>query len=600
MKNRMLRALSTAAPLLFPVCAISAAGGHPPDKIFTGNIVTMVNESLYAEAVAIRGDRITAVGTRQDVMPLADERTVIVNFGNAAMLPGFIDTHGHMLGAGIWEVLYADLLPPPMGNVTNMDALVSALQRKSAEAPGASFIRGLGYDDTLLEEMRHPTRHDLDRVSTEHPVVITHISGHLAVGNSKALEIADITAETANPDGGRIVKNTSGEPTGVMAGNARGLLYRILPDPTQEQSLAGLRQASQRWAEAGFTTATDNVRNASLIEEIYKPGLDSGALSVRLEIWPRTNSLDEARKFPAVASGTDLSAGRNMITQGPIKLQIDGSPQGYTAHFSQPYLTQRPQDEGDYRGFPYWDDVNAFRAIVSSLHRDGWQITIHANGDQGIQNALDAIAAAQESFPRENARHTLQHAQFSRPDQLIQMAALEVSASFFIGHTFYWGDRHKHLFFGESRANHMSPLRSAIDRGVRSTTHTDSPVTPIDGIQMIWSSVNRVSSGGDVIGADQRITVLEAVKAITSEAAWQYHHEDLKGTIEPGKLADFVVLSEDPLSVAHLNPMQIKDIKVLQTIVGGKTVFSGATESIIARHFTGESLERISAGPRAD
>lgn len=601
MTNRLPLTLSAAALSFLTVLTSLAADRHPPDQIFIGNIVTMVDEGLYAEAVAVRGDRITAVGTRQDVMPLADERTETIDLGTAALLPGFIDTHGHMLGAGIWEVLYADLLPPPMGNVMSIDALVSTLQRKAAEAPDASYIRGLGYDDTLLQEMRHPTRQDLDRVSTERPVVITHVSGHLAVGNSKALEMATINAETANPDGGRIVKNSdSGEPTGVMEGNARGLLYRILPGPTREQSLAGLRQASQRWTAAGFTTATDNVRNASLIEEIYKPGLDSGALFVRLEIWPRTNSLDEARKFPAVASGTDLTAGRNMITQGPIKLQIDGSPQGYTAHFSQPYLTQRPQDDGDYRGFSYWDDVDAFRSTVTSLHRDGWQITIHANGDQGIQNALDAIAAAQESFPREDTRHTLQHAQFSRPDQLIQMAALDVSASFFIGHTFYWGDRHKNLFLGESRAHHMSPLRSAIDCGVRSTTHTDSPVTPIDGIQMIWSAVNRVSSGGDVIGAKQRITALEAVRAITSEAAWQYHHEDLKGTIEPGKLADFVVLSDDPMSVAHVDPMGIKDIKVLQTIVGGKTVFSGATESIVARHFAGSDSGSESIQPRAD
>jgi predicted amidohydrolase YtcJ len=572
--------------LLGLVGAAGLTSAQAPDRIFIGNVVTMVDDGMYAEAVAVRGERIIAVGMREDIVQLADEQTEVRDLGDRALLPGFIDTHGHMLGAGLSELLFADLMPPPMGSVTNMDALVATLRKYAAERPEAPFIRGLGYDDTLLAEMRHPNRHDLDRVTTARPVVIVHISGHLAVGNSKALKMAGVDADTPHPDGGRIVKDpVSGEPTGVMEGNASQLLHRLVPEPTLEEALAGLRRASELWAAAGFTTATDNVTSAALIDGLYRRGVDSGDLFVRLEIWPRTSSLDEARQFPAVISGTDLTDGRHMMTLGPIKLQIDGSPQGYTAHFSQPYTTQRPHDHGAYRGFPYWDDVQAFRETVAALHRDGWQITIHGNGDQGIQDALNAIAMAQRAFPRDDVRHTIQHAQFARPDQLVQMAALNVSASFFIGHTFYWGDRHQQVFLGPGRANHMSPLRSAIDRGVRATLHTDTPVTPIDGIQMIWSAVNRVSTGGNVIGADQRVTALEAVKAITSEAAWQYHHETLKGTIEAGKLADFVVLSDDPMSVAHLDPMKIKDIEVLETILGGETIFSGATRSIVARHF---------------
>ena len=578
------QAACVAAVLLFSGSA--SAHAQAPDKIFFGNILTMVEDDLFAEAVAVRGDRIIGVGSLEEIRQLADVATAMIDLGGGTMLPGFIDTHGHMVGAGTRESLSVDLRPPPMGTMTNMDELIAALRERADADPEAGHIQGSGYDDTLLEEMRHPTKNDLDQVSTTRPVVITHISGHLAVGNSKALEVAGVTADSPDPDGGRIVKDpNTGEPTGVMEGNARAILNGLIPEPSMEESLAGLRRASEMWTAAGFTTATDQIRDASRIDEVYRAGLESGDLFVRLEIWPRTTMMKEAIEFPAIRSGTDLSGGRHMITQGPLKLQIDGSPQGYTAHFSQPYTTQRPQDDGKYKGFPYWDDLEAFRSFVKSLHRDGWQVTIHANGDQGIQDALDAIAAAQEANPREDARHTIQHAQFTRPDQLDQMAALGVSACFFIGHTFYWGDRHKNIFFGKHRAEHMSPMRGAIDRGVRSTTHTDTPVTPIDGIQMIWSSVNRVSSGGDVIGADQRVTPLEAVKAITSEAAWQYHHEDLKGTIEPGKLADFVILSDDPLSVGHLDPMKIKDIKVLQTIVGGETVFSGVTESVVARHF---------------
>lgn len=369
-----------------------------------------------------------------------------------------------------------------------------------------------------------------------------------------------------------------------MEGNARHLIYKLRPKITEADWIAGIRKASEMWSAAGFTTASDNVTPVSKID-IFRKALDSGDLFVRVNLWPRVKTLAAASEFPATKAGTDLSNNRRMITQGMLKITIDGSPQGYTANFSQPYTTQRPQDDGTYSGFPYWDDRDAYMDYVTQLHLDGWQITIHGNGDQGIQDAIDAFAAAQQAFPREDARHGIIHCQFVRPDQLDQIKALGISPSFFIGHTFYWGDRHKNIFFGKHRAFHMSALKGALDRGIPFTTHTDTYVTPIDGIQMIWSAVNRMSSGGDVIGPDQRIPPLQALKAITINAAWQYFEEDIKGSIEPGKLADFVILSDNPLSVGHLDPMKIMEIKVLETIVGGKTVFKGETESTVFRHF---------------
>lgn len=581
----VMRQLAAGTLLVLFLSAPLAA--QVPDKIYWGgDIITMLESNLYAEAVAVSGERIIAVGRLRDIQQLASPTTEMIDLQGRTMLPGFIDAHGHFLSAGTLVINSVNLTPPPMGNITTIDELIVALREKADADPDAALVQGAGYDDTLLAEMRHPNRFDLDQVSTSRPVLITHISGHVAAANSMALQMAQVFADTPNPDGGRIVRNpVTGEPTGVLEGMARGLLSSLVPSGSQEQALAGLRVASELWAAAGFTTATDNVSDASQLESVYARGLDSGDLFVRLEIWPRALSLDAARAFPAVRSGTDLSGGREMITLGPLKFQIDGSPQGYTAHFSQPYLTQRPDDDGNYRGFSYWDDRDAFIDLVKALHRDGWQITVHGNGDQGIQDALDAFAEAQRDFPRQDTRHSIQHAQFTRPDQLDQMAAMGVTASFFIGHTFYWGDRHKNIFFGSHRAEHMSPLKGAQERGLRFSTHTDSPVTPIDGIQMIWSSVNRMSTGGDVIGESQRISPLQALKAITIDAAWQYFHEDIKGSIEPGKLADFVILSANPLHVGHLDPMLIKDIRVLETIVGGKTVFSGSTVSIAAQQF---------------
>ncbi|CTQ34759.1 amidohydrolase [Jannaschia rubra] len=577
----MSRLLVSASVALLASTATAAYA--QVDRIyFGGDIVTMNDANLFVEAVAIEGDRITHVGRMVDIEALADDSTERVDLEGRTMLPGFIDPHGHFIAAGTWG-LQVDLNPPPIGTTTNMDQLVAKLtERADTDAP---VVLGTSYDDTLLAENRHPTREDLDKVSTTKLVIIRHISGHVSVANSKALEEAGITADTPNPDGGRIEKNEeTGEPTGVLEGNAGALVRDIVPETTREDELAAIRKAAELWTAHGFTTANDQPTEPEAID-LYREALESGDLSLRLIYWPRERTMEDAREYPAVTSGTDLTAGRNMIVSGPMKITVDGSPQGYTAHFSQPYMTQRPHDDGDYKGFSYWDDRDEFFDFVEDLHREGWQVTVHSNGDQGIQNTLDAFAAAQLAAPREDARHTIQHSQFTRPDQLNQMAALDVHPDFFIGHTFYWGDRHKNVFFGESRANHMSPLKGAYDHGLRPTTHTDTPVVPIDGIQMIWSSVNRMSTGGDIIGEDQRVPPLEAIKAITTNAAWQYFQEDLKGSIEPGKLADFVILSENPLSVGHLDPMKIKDIRVLETIVGGETVFEGETRSIVARQF---------------
>lgn len=578
--SKLFTSLSVALLASTASAAYAAA-----DKIyFGGNIVTMNEKNLFVEAVAVEDGRITHVGRMVDIKPLADDSTQMIDLKGKAMLPGFIDPHGHFISAGTWG-LQVDLNSPPIGTTTTMDQLIEKLKERADRDSEAAVILGTGYDDTLLEENRHPTKEDLDKVSTTRPVVVTHISGHVSAANSKALEEAGMTTDTPNPDGGRIDKDKeTGELTGVFEGNAGALIRQIVPEATQEDQLAVIRKASEMWVARGFTTANDQPTDPKAID-LYKQALESEDLFVRLIYWPRERNIEDAREYPAVKSGTDISAGRNMIAHGPMKITVDGSPQGYTAHFSQPYMTQRPHDDGSYRGFSYWDDRDEFMDFVEDLHRDGWQVTIHSNGDEGIQNTLDAYAAAQLAAPREDARHTIQHSQFTRPDQLNQMAALGVHPSFFIGHTFYWGDRHKNIFFGESRANHMSPLKGAYDHGLIPTTHTDSPVVPIDGIQMIWSSVNRMSTGGDIIGESQRVDPLEAVKAITINAAWQYFQEDIKGSIEPGKLADFVILSDDPLSVGHLDPMKLKDIRVLETIVGGETVFEGETESIVVRQF---------------
>jgi predicted amidohydrolase YtcJ len=250
-----------------------------------------------------------------------------------------------------------------------------------------------------------------------------------------------------------------------------------------------------------------------------------------------------------------------------VKLIADGSIQGYTGYLSLPYFVP-PGDDPGFRGYPR---IAREKLIdkVTRYHAAGWQIAVHGNGDASIDDILDAYAEAQRRAPREDARHIIIHAQMARDDQLDRMRELGVVPSFFVLHTYYWGDRHRDIFMGPERAARMSPARSARDKGVRFTIHCDSPVVPVEPLRLMWAAVNRRSSSGAAIGPEERISAAEALRAVTIDAAWQHREEDLKGSLEPGKLADLVVLSASPLD----QPETIDEIRVLETIVGGETVY---------------------------
>ena len=260
--------------------------------------------------------------------------------------------------------------------------------------------------------------------------------------------------------------------------------------------------------------------------------------------------------------------GDEYLKLGAIKIVQDGSNQGYTGYFTEPYHTPFKGD-ADYRGYPRRrrEDLTT---MVKELHETGYQIAIHANGDAAIDDVLHAFREAQLAFPREDARHRIEHCQMVRQDQLDAIAELNLSPSFFVGHVYYWGDRHRDIFMGPKRAAGISALRSSIDRGIRFTVHDDTPVTPVNPLQLVWVGVNRLTKTDQVLGPDERITPLEALRTVTIDAAWQNFEEDIKGSIAPGKLADLVILDGNPLTV---DPTAIRDIQVQETIVGGETVY---------------------------
>ena len=564
--QRLLQAAIILMAAGLAACAMPAPILEVDTIYLNGQIVTMDADARTVEAVAVRGDEIVAVGSSSEVRLMAGPGTRVVDLEGGTMTPGFYAPHDHFPWAGAIAVTTANLNSPPMGPVENIDGLVDALRERAAETPAGDWIQGWGYDDTLLEDRRHPNRHDLDRVSTEHPIFINHTSGHLGVANTMALGMAGITADTQPPPGGVIRREAdTGEPDGVLEETAAWRVMGIVPPATVEQKLEGFRRAVRIYVEQGVTTTVITGGTAENVADLQMAERE-GLLSLR--VVTMVSKAAPVLPSPAEAGGFVSGFGDNRLKLGGIKIVQDGSNQGFTGYFTEPYHTPFNGDP-EWRGYPARSRGD-LTAMVKELHRAGYQIAIHGNGDAAIDDIIHAFREAQLDFPREDARHRIEHCQMVRKDQLDEIAELGITPSFFVGHVFYWGDRHRDIFMGPERAAGISPLKSSIDRGIRFTVHDDTPVTPVDPLQLIWVSVNRLTRSDQVLGPEERVSPLDAMRAMTIDAAWQNFEEDTKGSIEPGKLADLVILSDNPLTV---DPLTIREIEVLETIVGGETVY---------------------------
>ena len=530
-----------------------------------GTVVTMDSADRTAEAMAVRGEEIVAVGTSSEIEGLAGSDTRVVDLDGKVLVPGFYAAHDHFPGAGTLATGSLNLNSPPMGPMETIDDIVEALRHVAAETPEGDWVSGQRYDDTLLEEQRHPTRYDLDRASTEHPIYIGHTSGHLGVANSMALRMAGITKDTPQPPGGVIRKDPeTGEPNGVFE-ESGGMVSRLIPPPTDTERMEAYRAAVEIYVEQGVTTAVIAGGGRGSFARLQAAQRE-GILSLRVISMASKGA--PGAPSAAEAGGIVSGFGDTRLKLGAIKIVQDGSNQGYTGHFTEPYHTPF-QGDPDWRGYPRRSRED-LTAMVKELHQAGYQIAIHGNGDAAIDDIIHAFREAQREYPREDARHRIEHCQMVRKDQLDEIRELGITPSFFVGHVYYWGDRHRDIFMGPERAAGISPLRSAIDRGIRFTVHDDTPVTSVDPLQLVWVSANRLTRSDQVLGPEERVSPLEAMRAVTSDAAWQNFEEDIKGSIEPGKLADFVILSDNPLDV---DPLTIRDIEVLETVVGGETVY---------------------------
>ena len=539
----------------------------PADILFFGaNIVTVDETLAEVDAVAVRGDEIVAVGSQQDLAALQGDATRVVELGDRALVPGFIDAHGHMSFVGRL-IDYVNLSSPPVGPVETMDDLVQLLAEHIASTgpePG-DWIVGYGYDDSLIAENRHPTRDDLDRASTEHPILLMHVSGHLNAANSAALALAGVDAETADPPGG-IIRRRPGTtvPNGVFEETAMGLVRASMPNDTDAARTEQMfRRSAELHASFGITTAQDGGARLGDIE-IFRDAAAREPFPIDIVAYAGANRLDDAT-LDGVQIDREYSGGFRV---GGLKFVLDGSPQGRTAYLSQPYTEGPPGAPADYRAYPSYP-AEDYNVRIKRLIAAGKPVLAHANGDAAIDMMIDGVAAAADGIELPDHRTVIIHAQLTRRDQLPLIKALGLVPSYYAAHPFFWGDWHR-ISFGEDRASFISPVGRTAEMGIPFTIHNDAPVVPPDMMRLMWIAVNRKTRSGHVLGPDQRATPYQALHAVTLGAAYQYFEEDRKGSITPGKRADLVVLDANPLTI---DPDAIKDIQIVETFARGQSVY---------------------------
>ena len=564
MKHQFSKVLMLAGALL------ASNGSHAQaiaDTIYSGGPILTINDRQpVAEAVAVADGRIIAVGTQQDMAAHRSGKTRQFDLGGRAMLPGFVDSHGHVVFGGI-QAMLANLLAPPDGAVTDIASLQSTLKAwaaaNSETLDKLNMIVGFGYDNAQLAELRHPTRQDLDIVSKDIPVLVKHQSGNIGEANSKALELAGIDAASEAPAGGVIRRDANGEPDGVLEEYAFfSVFVPLLNGLGPDGLLAFARAGSDLWARFGYTTAQDGRSSAASVESLRKLGADGG-LAIDIVAYP---DVLEDRDFIA-ANVSRVYADR--VRVGGCKLTIDGSPQGFTALRDRPYFAPIGDYPPGYAGYAAITMEQTLDA-VNWCYEHNIQILTHANGEGASDMLIAAIGAAQARYGKRDLRPVLIHGQFLREDQVDSYHRLGVFPSVFPMHTFYWGDWHRDHTVGPANADNISPTGWIRQRGMMFGTHHDAPVAFPDSMRVLAATVTRRTRSGDILGPDQRVDVMTALKAMTIWPAWQHFEENVKGSIEPGKIADFVLLSANPAAV---DPETLADLKVLVTIKEDRVIY---------------------------
>lgn len=531
------------------------------EKIYYGGkILTMEDANIYSEAILVKKGIVTKVGNFDEVKKAASKKTELVDLKGKCLMPAFIDPHSHIVLNG-QMAMFADL-----SQCKSFSDIITVVRQYIEEnkISEKQMAVGFGYDNNFLSEELHPTKDVLDKISDRIPILLLHVSGHIGCANSAMLKLAEINEDSMDPKGGRIcrIEGTT-IPNGVLEESAMMNVQAFMRKRIKlnlNKMFSGLQQ---KYIECGITTAQEGAANIGNMK-LLKIAQLLGKLQIDVVAYPLISdeTVEQCLKDKKMCEGYNKH-----IRIGGYKMLLDGSPQGRTAWMSEPYLGA----EEDYCGYPWLTDEKAYEYCLKAMD-ENMQILAHCNGDAASEQFLTAYEKALKDSNNPNSnnlRPVMIHCQTVRNDQLDRMGKINMIPSIFVGHVYYWGDIHVKNF-GETRGHHISPVGDALNRNLTVNFHQDTPITKPDVLHSVWCAVNRISRKGNLIGADQKISVYDALKAVTINAAYAYFEEDTKGSIKEGKRADLVVLDKCPMEV---DPMEIKDINVLETIKDGKTIY---------------------------
>jgi hypothetical protein len=525
--------------------------------------------SPFSGGVAIVGGRIVAVGSDDAVRAAAPPDAQQVDVAGRSILPGFVDPHNHLAFTGA-ELAQVDVRFPRIDSIAGLVARIAEVAERT---PDGTWIRAVGMNPAMFREGRLPTRWDLDEATRVHPVLVQHLSGHHALANSLALEQRGLSDDASDPEGGHLVRDDRGRLTGYCLDAAQRLVVPVAvdighhgpgfhDDAALDEVVADIARGARACLAAGISSIVDaQVTRREL--NGYRQARREGVLGVRVTAMPISSQLDELESL-----GLAGPFGDDRLGIGPMKFYADGALTGGTAAFTTPY-----GPKGEFAGSLYWGSEDAFRVAIARAHAAGWQIGVHAQGDRAIDRVLDAYEAALRTQPRADHRHRIEHCGGPRPDQIERMAELGVVA---VGQPRYFWDAGDSWLaaLDPQRAHRLQPYREMIDAGVRFALSSDAPVASYRPLDTIASAVLRTTVSGAVIGANQALTVEEAVRACTADAAASFIADDRLGSLEVGKLGDVVVLDGDLFATP---PERIPDLGVALTILGGEVVFASGT-----------------------
>ena len=532
---------------------------------FNGNIITVNEKEPTIDAVLVENGKIIKTGSKEEILKLKNEDTELIDLDGKTMLPGFIDSHSHIIAVA------QTLMIVNLSDANSKEEFIEILKDYIQNNPpkNGEWIIGFGYDNTRYENEEHPTKFDLDMVSKDIPIFISHASGHIATTNSKALEAFGYVGTSYEVPEGGVVRTIEGsnEPNGILEENAclSPEKRKVIPAPSVDTLLSCIKKAQQIYSSYGLTTAQD-----ASIDENLNQLLNLAAQKNELIIDIVGQAVQHTTLKLLKNEGTPKRKYYNHYKLLGGKTWLDGSPQGKTAWLTKPYYEVPEGESKDYCGYATQEDKDVIE-YFKSLIENNIQVNVHCNGDAASDQFIRCYKKALEMTDNKtDLRPVMVHAQTVREDQLDDMKELGIIPTFFLDHIWFWGDYHYESVFGAERANRISPSKSALRRNINFTLHQDSPVKMPNQILAMHNAVNRQTQSGRILGADQRLSIMEAIKALTINAAYQYFEEDEKGSIEEGKVADFVILDRNPLAV---NPSEIKEIKVLETIKEGNTIY---------------------------